>query len=128
VLDPSRKTTVSIPRAGTDPVTDPPDKAAAVEAILLLVLLLIIAAVALAGLKPVKLTLTLWAEVPVFKNTTTTDPSVFLNAVTPVLETVPVVDTRYAPGLTYRDHIANAQRIPLGVTFVPSVSTRCAED
>lgn len=37
---------------------------------------------------------------------------------------VPELVSLYAPGRIYRLNIAKAHNLPLGVTFVPSVSTR----
>jgi len=55
---------------------------------------------------------------PELMKTTTIVPSAFLKAATSVLVGVPVVATRTASGLIYRENIANAQRIPEGVTTV----------
>jgi hypothetical protein len=84
--------TVSIPLAGTETVTDPPDSDASTDAIERL--LSVTTAVAVLGVKPLNEILALCAEPPEFKKTTTTEPSVFLKAVIPVLETEPDVDTR----------------------------------
>ena len=77
---------------------------------------------------PWKASVMLWAEAPGLVRTTTIVPSVFLNAPMATPEIVPEVETRYAPGRIKRDHMANAQRRPEGVTFVLSEKTRYDED
>lgn len=81
-----------MPREGTVAVTTPPDSAAVSAATDLV--LSVTKASAAAGVNPLKEILTLCCEPPELTNTTTAEPSVFLNAVMPVLETVPVVLTR----------------------------------
>lgn len=118
--------TVTTERAGSETVTAPPESVAAVDETECE--LSVSQADASAGVNPLKETLADWAEPPEFVKTTTTELSVFLKAPIATLEMVPEVPTRTAPGLINRDHIASAQRRPLGIALAPSRTALAEED
>lgn len=110
--------TVTTERAGSETVTAPPESVAPVDATECE--LSVSQADAAEGVNPLKETFADWAEPPEFVKTTTTEPSMFLNAPIATLEIVPEVPTRTAPGRIKRDHIAIAHRRPDGMAFAPS--------
>lgn len=77
-------------------------------------------ALAADGVNPLKDTAADCAELPELVNTTTTLPSVFLNAPICTLVIVPVVPNLTAPGRMNLLHIAKAHSLPEGVAVAPS--------
>lgn len=110
--------TVTTEYEGSDTVAEPPDSVTVVE--LTECELSVSQAVAAEAVKPLNDTAADWAELPLLVKTTTTLPSVFLNAPIATFEIVPDVPTLTAPGRMKRLHIAKAHSLPEAVAVAPS--------
>lgn len=111
-------TNVTTEKEGSDTVAEPLDSVTNVEFTELE--LSVSQAVAAEAVNPLNDTTADWTELPLFVKTTTTLPSVFLNAPIATFEIVPDVPTLIAPGLIKRLHIAKAHSLPEGVAVTPS--------